>query len=78
MKMYCTIEFREVENPEIAEIVAKSLSPDNLRNIETNIDTDNISIRISTEKITSLIATVDDYLMNAKIAEDILRDIKNK
>lgn len=76
MKIRGTIEFRSPEAPEIAEKVALALSPDNLSNMQTEVREDSTVTHFSTEKITSLIATVDDYLMNAKIAEDIVSSVE--
>jgi tRNA threonylcarbamoyladenosine modification (KEOPS) complex Pcc1 subunit len=76
MKIRGTIEFKSPEAPDIAEKVALALSPDNLSSMQTEVREDSTVTHFSTEKITSLIATVDDYLMNAKIAEDIVLSVK--
>lgn len=52
-------------------IVAKSVAPDNPENIITKQNGKDIVIHMTSNKLTSLIATLDDYLMNAKIAEEI-------
>ena len=76
MKIRGTIEFRSSEAPEIAEKVVLALSPDNLLNMQSEVHEDRTVTHFSTEKITSLIATVDDYLMKAKIAEDIVSSVE--
>ncbi len=53
------------------DVVAGSLSPDNLSNMRTLITDDCILAYITTEKLGSLIATLDDYLMNVKVALDV-------
>lgn len=76
MKITTDIEFKDEGAMQVAKRVASSLAPDNLSNIHTEIKDDSVSIHISTEKITSLIATLDDLLMNAKLAEEIAADLE--
>ncbi|MCD4808146.1 MAG: hypothetical protein K8R13_11405 [Methanococcoides sp.] len=78
MKISTTLEFISTDAPSIAEKVALSLKPDNLSNMDTEIGDGKAVITIRTEKISSLIATVDDLLMNAKIAEDVICEIEDK
>lgn len=53
-----------------SEIVAIAVKPDNLPNMSLQIDADSFSMQFSTEKIGTLLSTVDDLLMNIKIAEE--------
>jgi hypothetical protein len=53
-----------------AETVAKAVQPDNLPNMSHQIDADRLCLQFSTEKIGTLLSTVDDLLMNIKIAEE--------
>ncbi|MEL4305696.1 KEOPS complex subunit Pcc1 [Methanococcoides sp. LMO-2] len=78
MKISTTIEFNSPDAPDVAKKVALSLKPDNLTNMETQIDEEKATITIQTEKISSMIATVDDLLMNAKIAEDIINEVEDE
>jgi hypothetical protein len=55
-----------------AEPVARAVEPDNLPNMSLQIDTDRLCLQFSTEKIGTLLSTVDDLLMNIKIAEETL------
>ncbi len=55
-----------------AEVVARSLDPDNLPGMKLETSGDVLKIEFSAEKIGTLLATADDLLMNIKIAEDIL------
>ncbi|MFP4654308.1 MAG: KEOPS complex subunit Pcc1 [Methanohalobium sp.] len=72
MKINCKIRFeREYMSSESAHNVAYSLQPDNLPNMCTKIDEDAATTYLHTEKITTLISTLDDFLINAKIAEDV-------
>lgn len=58
-------------------MLASALHPDNLPNMSTEITEGKMKIHIESEKITSLIAVMDDLLMNAKIAEEMLEN-KNR
>lgn len=77
MKITTSIEFISSDAPDVAERVARSLKPDNLSNMTTEIGDGKAVITMETEKITSMIATVDDLLMNAKIAEDVIKEIED-
>ena len=55
-----------------ADLVAKSLMPDNMNNMKTVIKENRVATYFEAEKIGSLIATVDDYLMNAKVAQEVV------
>jgi tRNA threonylcarbamoyladenosine modification (KEOPS) complex Pcc1 subunit len=53
-----------------AESVARAVKPDNLPNMSLQIDGERLCLQFSTEKIGTLLSTVDDLLMNIKIAEE--------
>jgi len=54
-----------------ASTIERALAPDNLSNI-TIVSTDSaLTITISAPRLGTLISTVDDLLMNAKIACDL-------
>ncbi len=76
MKITTVLDFRDEGGLKVAGRIANSLAADNLANMHTELAEDSFSIHISTEKITSLIATVDDILMNVKVAEDIAKDME--
>ncbi|MDI3540417.1 MAG: hypothetical protein PWP14_1361 [Methanolobus sp.] len=76
MRIKTTIEFIDEEAPRITEKLARSLAPDNLTSMHTELYEGRARIHISTEKITSLIASLDDLLMNAKVAEEVLQEAK--
>jgi tRNA threonylcarbamoyladenosine modification (KEOPS) complex Pcc1 subunit len=76
MKITTTIEFKDEGAMQVAKRIANSLAPDNLTNMHTEAKDNSVCIHISTEKITSLIATVDDLMMNAKLAEEIAEDLE--
>jgi hypothetical protein len=53
-----------------ARCVAAALAPDNLRSMETKADGDRVITTITGTQARSVIASVDDYLMNLAVAED--------
>jgi hypothetical protein len=53
-----------------AGAVAAALKPDNLRSMTTTAEGDRVRTVITGTQIRSVIASVDDYLMNLAIAED--------
>lgn len=56
-----------------AGCVAGALRPDNLLGMQTTAWGDEVRTVLKTKRIRSLIASVDDYLMNCAIAEDLCR-----
>jgi hypothetical protein len=71
MKITGTIEFPDPESRRSAAIILQALSPDNLKSMESVISDESVAVRFHSEKIGSLLATVDDFLMNVKIGEGI-------
>ena len=55
---------------ERAGCIAASLAPDNLRSMTTRAEGDRVVTTITGTQLRSVIASVDDYLMNLAIAED--------
>jgi hypothetical protein len=53
-----------------AGCVAASLKPDNMSSMTTSAEGDLVITKITGTRIRSVIASVDDYLMNLAIAED--------
>lgn len=51
--------------------VAAALEPDNLTLMRTYSAEDRVRTEISGAKLRSIIASIDDYLMNLAVAEDI-------
>jgi len=50
--------------------VALSLAPDNLRGMTTTADGDRVMTIIESTQLRSVIASMDDYLMNLAIADE--------
>jgi hypothetical protein len=76
MKITGTIEFPDPESRKSAARILQALSPDNLRSMDSDISNERVAVRFSSEKIGSLLATVDDFLMNFKIGEDVEKTLK--
>jgi tRNA threonylcarbamoyladenosine modification (KEOPS) complex Pcc1 subunit len=55
---------------EQAGCVAAALAPDNLSNMSTNADGNRVITTITGTQLRSVIASIDDYLMNLAVAED--------
>lgn len=53
------------------ECVVRALSSDNLSNMITTASGGMVRTEIQTDRIRSLVASIDDYLMNLGIAEEI-------
>ncbi len=52
-------------------VIADAIKPDNTRNMSTACGNESITTEFMLEEIGTLIATVDDYLLNLKIAEEM-------
>jgi tRNA threonylcarbamoyladenosine modification (KEOPS) complex Pcc1 subunit len=78
MKITGTIKFPDPKSKETATRALQALAPDNLRSMESEISDNKISVCFQSEKIGSLIATVDDFLMNLKIAEEVEETLEKK
>jgi hypothetical protein len=78
MKITGIIEFPESKSKNSAARILQALSPDNLRSMESEISNERVAVRFHSEKIGSLLATVDDFLMNVKIGEGIEQALENK
>ncbi|RCV65116.1 hypothetical protein C5S53_05425 [Methanophagales archaeon] len=61
-----------------AVLVAIPLIPDNIKNMETVIMETSVETHFEASKIGSLIASVDDYLMNANVARDMIELVQNE
>lgn len=61
-----------------AVLVAMPLIPDNTNNMETDIEETCVETHLEASKIGSLIASLDDYLMNANVARDMVELVRNE
>jgi hypothetical protein len=78
MQITGTIEFSDPVSRESASRILLALSPDNLRSMESETIDGRVAVRFSSQKIGSLLATVDDFLMNVKIGEEVEKTLKNE
>jgi hypothetical protein len=62
---------------ENAGCVAAALAPDNLRSMETKAEGDRVITTITGTQLRSVIASVDDYMMNLAVAENACSVRKN-
>jgi hypothetical protein len=60
-----------------AGCVAAALAPDNLRSMETKAEDGRVITTITGTQLRSVIASVDDYLMNLAVAENACSVRKN-
>ena len=75
MKIKGNISIKAENAPDMAVMITQSLEPDNLKSITTEYEEESVTTFFESGKIGSLIATVDDYLMNARIAADMLKTV---
>jgi len=76
MKVKGKLTLKSENAGEIVSILAISLSPDNVTGIRTEVDKDSTTVTFSADKIGTMLSSVDDYLMNAKIAWDIINKVR--
>lgn len=60
------------------DIIALSLEPDNLPESKTERGENMISVTFTSDKIGTILSSVDDYLMNAAIAEKVAKSLKER
>ncbi|RLG24341.1 hypothetical protein DRN76_04145 [Methanosarcinales archaeon] len=61
-----------------AQIVQRSLEPDNLSSMQASKNGKKVVVQFEVNRISTVLSTIDDYLMNAKIAEDLCSITKTK
>ena len=54
-----------------AQCIADSVSADNLSEMKTHAEGDYVITQITSTKVRSVIASMDDYLMNLTVAEEV-------
>ena len=72
MKIKGKLTFKSERADELVNIIVQTLSPDNVPDMETHITGDCVTVGLEGDKVGTVLSSVDDYLMNAKIAYDIL------
>jgi hypothetical protein len=71
MKINGRLTFKNEEDRELVNIIAKSLASDNVSGMKTFIEYDSATVVFSGDKVGTILASVDDYLMNAIIVEKL-------
>ncbi len=76
MKIKGKITFKSEKAKDLVNIIAQSLAPDNVSGIRTILKDDSATVLFEGEKVGTILSSVDDYLMNAKISESVLMIVK--
>jgi hypothetical protein len=63
---------------ENADCVARALTPDNLNSMTTTAKGDHVTTIITGSQLRSVIASMDDYLMNLVIADDACSSLSQR
>jgi tRNA threonylcarbamoyladenosine modification (KEOPS) complex Pcc1 subunit len=61
-----------------ADLIATPLMYDNMGSIKTVIEGESVVIHFDASKLSTLIASVDDYLMNATVAWEIVELVEKE
>lgn len=77
MKIKGRLTFKGGEAGELVGIIARSLEPDNVAGMETVMDENSVTVIFSADKIGTILASVDDYLMNATIVQKLSYTLKD-
>jgi len=72
MKIKGKLTFKSERAEDLVNIIAQTLAPDNVSGIKTILKDDSATVIFDGEKVGTILSSVDDYLMNAKIAYEIL------
>ncbi len=78
MNIIGTIEFPDPESKQSTGRILQALSPDNFISMESEISDERVVVRFSSKKIGSLLATVDDFLLNVKIGMELEKTLKKE
>lgn len=78
MKIKGKLVFKGENAGELIGTIARSLEPDNPSEIKTLIEGNSATVMFTAEKIGTLLSSVDDYLMNAKVADDVIKSAKKR
>ena len=76
MKIEGKLTFKGERAGELVNIIAQSLAPDNVPGIKTIIEDETATVIFEGEKVGTILASVDDYLMNATIVEKLFYTLK--
>jgi len=71
MKIKGKLTLKSEKAGELVSVIAQSLAPDNVSGMKTIVDGDSVTVMFEGDKVGTILASVDDYLMNAKIASEL-------
>ncbi len=72
MRITGKLTFKDEKARDLVNMITQSLEPDNVSGIRTILKDDSATVLFDGEKIGTILSSVDDYLMNAKIAYEML------
>lgn len=78
MNIIGAIEFPDPESRQSTGRILQALSPDNSISMESEISDERVVLRFYSKKIGSLLATVDDFLLNVIIGMELEKTLKKK
>ncbi|MCX9024475.1 MAG: KEOPS complex subunit Pcc1 [Candidatus Methanoperedens sp.] len=73
MRIKGKLTLKSEKADELVNVIAQSLAPDNVSGMKTIVEGDSVTVMFEGDKVGTILASVDDYLMNAKIASDMLK-----
>ena len=79
MKIEGKLTFKSERADELVRVIARSLAPDNVSEMETVAEDNKATVTFKGNKVGTVLSSVDDYLMNATIVEKLsytLKEIK--
>ena len=72
MRITGKLTFKSEKAHDLVNIITQSLEPDNVSGIRTILKDDSATVFFEGEKVGTILSSVDDYLMNAKIAYEMV------
>ncbi len=78
MKIKGKLTFKGENAGELVNIIAQSLAPDNVSEIETIVEENSVTVIFKADKVGTMLASVDDYLTNANIALSLSHVVRSR
>ncbi|MFZ3059690.1 MAG: KEOPS complex subunit Pcc1 [Candidatus Methanoperedens sp.] len=75
MRIKGKLTLKSEKADELVSVIARSLAPDNVSGMKTIVDGNSVTVMFEGDKVGTILASVDDYLMNAKIASNIIEKL---
>ncbi len=77
MRIKGKLTLKSEKADELVSVIARSLAPDNVSEMKTVVDGDSVTVIFEGDKVGTILASVDDYLMNATIVEKLSHSLKD-